>query len=113
MDSCHLSVTWVTGPNRDTPSCACVSNRKTHKQARPTGVQQPRTRQTLGKGTGKKEGTKRTSMPACPLPPVMSPGMAEEKTTEKGRQPHQAALAEEEPSGGLERLILPALGPEV
>lgn len=52
-------------------------------------------------------------MPACPLPPVMSPEMAEEEATEKGRQPHQAALAEEEPSGGLERLILPALGTEV
>lgn len=43
----------------------------------------------------------------------MSSGMAEEEATEKGRQPCQAALAEEEPSGGLERLTLPALGTEV
>lgn len=100
-------------PQQGHPQLRVCERQENTQQARPTGVQQPRTRQTLGKGTGKKEGTKRTSMPACPLPLVMSPGMEEEETTEKGRQPYQAALAEEEPSGGLEKLFLPSLGPEV
>lgn len=89
-----LPVTWVTVPNRDTSSCTYVSNRKTHSKLGPQVCSNQGQGRPWEREQGRRKGQREPSMPACPLPPVMSPGMAEEEATEKGRQPHQAALAE-------------------
>lgn len=111
MDSHYLSPASLV-PQGHPQLHVCEQHENT-QQARPTGVQQPRTGQTLGKETGKEEGTKRTQHA------LLSPATSHvtwngrREGNKKGKETHQSALAKEEPSGGLQRLILPALGPEV
>lgn len=56
LATCHLG---HSSQQRHLQLHVCEQQENT-QQVRPTGVQQPRTSLTLGKGTGKKEGTKRT-----------------------------------------------------
>lgn len=60
-------VTWVTGPNRDTPSCACVSNMKTHSKLGPQVCSNQGQGRPWGREQGRRKGQREPSMPACHL----------------------------------------------